>query len=154
MSLKERIAEDLKRAMKTGDRARTSTLRMVRSRILEAEVERRGDKGRDYELQDAEVVQVLSSYAKQRRDSIEAFRRGGREDLAAREEAELALLGDYLPEQLSEDGIRDLARKAIAETGARMASDLGKVMAKLMPQVQGAADGKLVNRIVRELLAG
>lgn len=154
MSLDQRIRDDLTRAMKAADKMRTATLRMVRSKIQEAEVKRRGEKGRDYVLKDDEVVEVLAAYAKQRRDSIESYRQGGREDLVAKEEAELALLQEYLPKQLSEDDVRQILRDAIAETGALTAADLGKVMAKVMPKVKGVADGKLVNRIARELLIG
>ena len=153
MKLDERIAADLKKAMKARERLRTATLRMVRSRIQEAVVNRRGEKGRDYVLSDDEVVQVVSTYAKQRRDSIDSYRSGGREDLAAKEEAELALLQEYLPKPLSPDDIRGIARTAIEETGASSAGDLGKVMQRVMSQVKGAADGKIVNQIVRELLS-
>ena len=154
MSLAERIVEDLKKAMKAKDRLRTGTLRMVRSRIQEAEVKRRGEKGRDYVLTDDEVTQVLSSYGKQRRDSIRSYREAGREDLAEKEASELAFLEEYLPRQLSEDEVREVVRKAIEETGASSASDMGKVMQRVMPSVKGAADGQVVNQIVRDLLAG
>jgi uncharacterized protein YqeY len=154
MSIRQRIIDDLKAAMKTGARQRLDTLRMVKARMQEAEVALRATKGLAYELSDAEATQVVSGYAKQRRDSIESFRQAGRADLAAREEAELAIVQEYLPRQLDPDELRRLAREAIAEAGATSAKDVGKVMKLLMPKVKGAADGKDVNRVVGELLGG
>lgn len=153
MSLEARIAEEMKQAMKRGDRERTAVLRMVRSRIQEAAVKARAERGRDAALSEDEVVGVIASYAKQRRDSIDSYRQGGREDLAEKEEAELAMLQDYLPAQLSEDELRQIVAETIREAGASSAADMGKVMGKVMPRVQGKADGKLVNRLVREMLA-
>jgi uncharacterized protein YqeY len=154
MTLRQRILDDLTAAMKAGARQRLDTLRMVKARIQEAEVALRATKGLGYELSDAEATQVLASYAKQRRDSIESFRQAGRADLAAREEAELAIVQEYLPRQLDADALRRLAREAIAEAGATSAKDVGRVMKLLMPKVKGAADGKEVNRVVGELLGG
>ena len=153
MSLKERIAEDIKKAMKAGERDTVGALRMVSSRILEKEVELRADKGKDYQLTDDETVAVISSYAKQRHQSIESYRQGGRDDLVAKEEAELALLQEYLPRQLTEREIETLVDEVIAETGAAGPAEMGKVMGALMPRVKGQADGKLVNEIVRRKLA-
>ena len=154
MNLGERIAADLKSAMKDGRKERTAVLRMVRARIQEAEVRRRGEKGRDYALTDDEVTAAIAAYAKQRRDSIQSYRECGREDLAAREEAELAILEEYLPARLDAAAIRQVVAAAIAESGASSPKDLGRVMKLAMPKLQGAADGKEVNRIARELLAG
>ncbi len=154
MSLKQRIMDDLKAAMKSGAKERLEVLRMIKARMQEAEVARRGTKGRDYELEDSEATQVLAGYAKQRRDSIDSFRKAGREDLASREEAELAVVQEYLPRQLSPEEVRRIVREAIASTGAVSARDLGAVMKIVMPQVKGAADGKLVNQIAAELLSG
>jgi uncharacterized protein YqeY len=154
MSLMDTIAEDLKSAMKSRAQERLDTLRMARSKMLEAEVNLRAEMGRDYKLEDHEAIKVLASYAKQRRDSIESFRAAGREDLAAREEAELAIIQEYLPKQMSEDDVRRIAREAIAAAGAASPRDMGAVMKLVMPRVKGAADGKLVNRIVNELLSG
>jgi uncharacterized protein YqeY len=154
MSIRQRILDDLKTALKSGERQRLDTLRMVKARVQEAEVAGRATKGLAYELSDAEMTQVLASYAKQRRDSIESFRQAGRADLAAREEAELAIVQEYLPRQLDPDELRRLAREAIAEAGATSAKDVGKVMKLLMPRVKGAADGKDVSRVVGELLGG
>jgi len=154
MSLRERIADDLKVAMKAGQKERTAVLRMLRARIQEAEVQRRGQEGRDYVLTEDEVSGAIASYAKQRRDSIASYRDCGRDDLAAREEAELRVIQEYQPAQLAEAEIRAVVAEAIAESGARTSKDLGKVMKLAMPKLQGAADGKEVNRIARELLAG
>lgn len=152
MTLKQRIVDDMKAAMKGGRKDRLEVLRMVKARMMEAEVGLRAEKGRDYELSDPEAIQVLSSYAKQRRDSIDSFRQSGREDLATKEEAELAVIQEYLPRQLSANEITRIAREAIAEAGATSPKDIGAVMKVLMPRVKGAADGKVVNQIVSSLL--
>jgi len=152
MGLKERIADDLKTAMKGGDKLRTGVIRMVRSRLQEAEVARRGKEGRDYVLTDEETTAVVSAYGKQRRDSIDSYRDGGREDLAVKEEAELAILQDYLPEPIGPEQLKKIIQEAIGECGATSPRDLGKVMQLVMPRVKGAADGKTVNQIARELL--
>jgi uncharacterized protein YqeY len=153
MPLKQTIADELKAAMKARNQARLDVLRMARARLQEAEVALRATQGRDYEITDEESTRVLSGYAKQRRDSIDAYRAAGREDLAAKEEAELAIVQEFLPRQLSELEIREIAREAIASTGAASAKDMGQVMKAVMPKVQGAADGKLISRIVNELLS-
>src|SRR5215510_8325507 len=152
MTLKERINADLTAAMKAKDAERLGVVRMLKARLLEAEVELRATRGTDYQLADPEAIGVIASYAKQRRDSIDAYRNAGRADLAAKEEVELGLITQYLPAQLSEEEIRTLVREAIAAAGASSAKDMGSVMKALMPKVKGAADGALVNRIVRELL--
>ena len=154
MTIKERIGADLTAAMKSKDAARLSVMRMVKARMLEAEVELRSKKGLDYQLEDPEALSVITAYAKQRRDSIDAYRQGGRTDLAEKEEAELAILQEYLPAQLPEAEIRRLVAEAIAVSGATSAKEMGAVMKILMPKVKGAADGGVVNRIVRELLGG
>ncbi len=153
MSLKQKINDDMKQAMKTADKRRLDCLRMVKARMLEAEVSLRAAKGRDYELDDAEVLGVLTSYAKQRRDSIDSFRQGGREEMAAAEEAELAIIQEYMPRQLSADEIRGIVTQAVAASGASSAKDTGAVMKLVMPQVKGKADGKLVSQIVGEILS-
>src|SRR5262249_7640500 len=104
-------------------------------------------------LSDPEAIKALAAYAKQRRDSIESYRQGGREDLALKEEAELAIVQEYLPKQLAADEVRRIAREAIAEAGATSPKDLGAVMKIVMPRVKGAADGRMVNQIVAELLS-
>lgn len=152
-TLKQRIEDDIRTAMKANDKLRLGALRMVKAKMMEAEVALRGKKGRDYQLEDAEAIQCLSTSAKQRKDSIEAFRQGGREDLAKTEEAELAVIQQYLPQQMSAQDIARIAREAIASVGATSQKDMGAVMKIVMPQVKGAADGKEVNRIISELLA-
>jgi len=154
MALKQVIADDMKAAMRARDQQRLDTLRMARARMQEAEVALRAEMGRDYELTDAEAIKALAAYAKQRRDSIEAYRKAAREDLAAKEEAELAIIQSYLPRQLSEDEVARIVDEAIAETGATAPKDMGAVMKAAMPKLQGAADGKVVSRIVKERLTG
>ena len=146
MSLKEQLTEDMKTAMKAKaeGKQRLAVIRMVRSAIRQAEIDGKT------ELDDAGVVSIISKEVKSRRDSIEEFRKGGREDLVEQNEAEIAVLMPYLPKQLSEDEIRELVKAAVAQTGASSQKDMGKVMGALMPKVKGRADGKLVNTIVRE----
>jgi len=152
MTMKMRLDDDIKRAMKAREALRLSCLRMLKSRILEKEIALRAEEGVDYQLSDEEVIEVASTYAKQRRDSIESYRQGGREELAVKEEAELAIVEGYLPQQLSREKIVEIVRSAVAETGAESVKDMGAVMKVVMPQVKGQADGKLVNQIVREQL--
>jgi len=154
MTLKQRIGEDMKAAMKAGQKERLGVLRMLRSKLQEAEVAGRVEKGLDYSIDDDDALAVLASYAKQRRESIDSYRQGGREELALREEAELGIIREYLPEQLSEPEIREIVAGAVAESGAASPKDMGRVMKAVMPRVKGRADGKLVNRLVREALGG
>ncbi len=154
MTLKARIASDIRQALKAGDRTKVSVLRMVSARILEKEVELRSSKGRDYSLNDEETTGVIVAYAKQRKQSIESYRQAEREDLATQEEKELEILQEYLPKQLSESEIEALVEEAIQETGASSPGDMGNVMRALMPRLKGAADGKVVNSIVRQKLSG
>lgn len=146
MSISERLAEDLKSAMREKDEVARGAIRLIRAAIQNAEIE----KGRA--LDDAGELDVLARMAKQRRESIEAYRTHGREDLAAQEEAELAVVSRYLPAQMDEDEIRALARRTMSEIGASGPDDRGKVMGKLMPQLKGKADGAVAARIVGELL--
>jgi len=153
MTIRERIVADLTAAMKAKDAQRLGVVRMLKSRIMEAEVDQRSRKGPDYVLEDQDCLTVIATYAKQRRDSIEAYRKGGKEDLATKEEAELAIIQEYLPAPISEDEIRRIVAAAIAETGATSAKEMGTIMKIVMPKLKGEADGAVVNRIVRELLA-
>ena len=148
MSLKEQLTEDMKTAMKAKaeGKQRLAVIRMVRSAIRQAEIDGKT------ELDDAGVVTIISKEVKSRRDSIEEFKKGGREDLVAQNEAEIAVLMPYLPQQLSEDEVRALVKTAVKQTGASSQKDMGKVMGALMPKVKGRADGKLVNTIVRAML--
>jgi uncharacterized protein YqeY len=153
MTLKEQIHADTTSALKAGDRTRVSVLRMLRAKVLEKEVELRRQKGRDYQLNDQEVIEVTAAYAKQRRQSIESYQQAGREDLVLKEETELEILQQYLPRQLSADEIEALVDAAIAESGATDLKQMGNVMKVLMPRVKGAADGKTVNAIVKQKLS-
>ena len=148
MTLSDRIEAAMRDAMRARDDQRTQTLRMA----MAAAQNRRIALGRD--LTDDEVVDVLTKQVKQRRESVEMYRGGGREDRAALEEAEAAILAEFLPEQLGEADVESLARAAIAETGASSAADLGRVMGHLSPQTRGRADGRMVSEVVRRLLAG
>jgi hypothetical protein len=152
MSLKEKILADLKTSMKNQDKDRLSVLRMIKAKVLEEEVASRTQKGRDYQLNDEEMIEVLARYAKQRRESIKDYRENGREDLAVQEETELAIVQDYLPKQLSVDDITTIVKAAIAESGAASPKDMGNVMKLVVPQTKGAADGSIVSKIVKDLL--
>ncbi len=148
MTLKERISADLRQAQKSGDKARMSVLRLVVAGIKNAEIDKRDS------LDDAGVIEVLSREAKQHRESITEFAKGNRQDLVDSNEQELAILKEYLPEQMSREDIESLARRVMEQVGARGPSDKGKVMGQLMPQLKGKADGKEVNDIVTTLLSG
>ena len=148
MSLKEQLTNDMKEAMKAHDKDRLAVIRMVRGAVRQQEID--GKK----ELGDEDVLAVISKEVKMRRDSIEEFRKGGREDLVEKTEAEIAVLMPYLPAQLSEAEIRALVKEAVEKTGASSPKDMGKVMGMLMPKVKGRADGKMVNTIVRSMLQG
>ncbi|HMB17177.1 MAG TPA: GatB/YqeY domain-containing protein [Pelovirga sp.] len=148
MSLKEQLNQDMKAAMKGKQTDRLSTIRQLRSAIKNKEIDVR------QEIDDATILAVISTLVKQRRESAELYRSNDRPELAAKEEAELAVLQGYLPAQLSEDDVRTLVAAVIAETGATAIKDIGKVMPVVMAKTKGSAEGRLVNRIVRELLAG
>ena len=148
MTLRERLQEDTTAAMRSGDALRRDTLRMVQNAVYNIE------KARKVTLTDDDILAVITRETKTRRESVEAFRKGGREDLAAKEEAEIAILAEYLPEPLTEDELRALVDQGIAETGATSARDLGKVMGWLSPRVRGRADGKAVSGLVAQALAG
>ncbi len=148
MSLKEKLTADMKEAMKAREegRQRLGVIRLVRGAIRQQEID--GQR----ELDDEAVLSVISKEVKQRRDAIEEFQKGGRDDLVRQNEAEIAILVEYLPQQMTEDEVRSAVQEAIAATGASTPKDMGKVMKELMPKVKGRADGKLVNQIVRERL--
>lgn len=153
MTIKQRLESDMKDAQRAKDAGRLSCIRMVRAQLQAREVALRADRGRDYSIDDEEALKVLAGYAKQRRDSIDSYRAGGRDELGDQEERELAIVNEYLPRQLSEEELRKVVREAVAECGASSAKDLGAVMRLTMTKVAGQADGKLVNQIARELLA-
>jgi uncharacterized protein YqeY len=146
MSLKDKLTEDLKKAMRQGDERRKSTIRLVKAAITNAEIER-GE-----ELGDDEVLAIIGKQAKQRRESVTEFAKAGRKDLVDQEEEELQILLSYLPTQMSRDEIEVAARQVIAEVGATSMAQMGEVMRRLMSQLKGKADGSLVNHVVREIL--
>ena len=152
MAITRRLDADLRKAIKERDRTRADCIRMLKSKLLEREVALRSTHGTDYAITADEALGVLTTYSKQRRESIESFRRGGRDDLVAAEEAELEIVSGYLPEQMGEEDLRGLVEEAISETGAQSMKDLGAVMKAVMPKVAGRADGGRVSAMVRKLL--
>jgi uncharacterized protein YqeY len=143
-SIKEINQETMKAAMRSGDKAVVQFSRTLHAAIRKKEVDDRKD------VDDAETIKIITTMLKQREESITQFRAGGREELAASEEAEAKYLRQFMPEQLTAEQLKPIIAAAIAEAGAKDAKDLGKVMKVLLPQVQGKADGKLVNQLVRE----
>ena len=150
MTLAERIDADLKDAMRARDAARLGVLRMLKSALKYAAIEKAGAEG---ELDDAEATQVIRKQVKQRQDSIESFEKGGRAELAEKEKAELALLNQYLPAAMSAEDLGRLVRETIAETGATSKAQMGAVMKALGPKVAGRADGKTLSQEVQRQLA-
>jgi uncharacterized protein YqeY len=146
MDLNERLSEDQKAAMKSGDTLRTSVLRLLRTRIKERAVEKRDD------LSDTEIYKVIMSEAKKREEAIDLFEKGGRGDLADREKQEIDVLKGYLPPMLSDDELKALILEAIKEVEAKTPQDLGRVMKVLMPKVTGRTEGSKVNKLVKDLL--
>ena len=145
-NIKERLDEDIRNTMRARNRERLETLRFLKSQIQLVE------KNNLKDLDDDGVTDVIAKQAKDRRESIEMFGQGGRDDLVAKEEAALAILQEYMPEQMDVDAIETLARQAIADVGAGGPNDRGKVMGRIMPQVRGKADGSQVNAVVSRLL--
>ncbi|RME82051.1 MAG: GatB/YqeY domain-containing protein [Caldilineae bacterium] len=149
MSLLDTINQDLKAAMKSGDEAQKRTLRSIKAAITRAQKDKNNQP-----LDDDEIIAVIRKQARQREDSIEAYAAAGRTDLADAERAELAILERYLPALMDQDTIREHARRVIAEVGASSMRDMGAVMGRLMAELKGKADGRVVNQVVRELLSG
>ncbi len=147
MTLRERLRDDTTAAMRSGDTLRRDVLRMVQNAIYNA------DKAKHTTMSDDEIVGVITREVKTRRESVEAFTKGGRDDLVAKEEAEIAILRDYLPEALSDEQLQALVDEGVAETGASSARDLGKVMSWLSPRIRGRADGKVASGLVAQALA-
>ena len=143
-TIKEQLSEQMKAAMKSGDKDRLAFARNLHAAIRKKEIDDRVD------LDDAAVQKIISTLLKQRQDSIDQFKKGGREDLVAKEEAEASFLKSFMPAQMSEDEVRKLVDWAVTESKASGPKDMGNVMKLLMPKVQGRADGKLVNQLVRE----
>jgi uncharacterized protein YqeY len=155
MGLKEQLGADLKDAMRAGDPVRRDVLRSLLTAINNAEIARVNVKAEDASRQalaENDVVDVVQKQAKQRRESIEEYRKGARSDLVAREEAELAIISSYLPEQLSRDQVIAAVKEVIAETGASGPRDKSKVMPAAIGRLKGRADGRLINEVVTELL--
>ena len=145
-SLKRRINQDAKEALKSKDTLTLNVLRMLKSEIRYKEIERGS------ELSDDDVISVLSTAIKKRKDSIQQFEKGGRDDLASKEKQELTVVAKYMPEQLGEEELSQIVSQAISEEGATGPSDLGKVMKLVMPKVRGRADGKKINQMVSSQL--
>ena len=145
--LKQKLVDDLKQAMRERDKVRGSVIRLAMAAIKNAEIARQAD------LDDGDILGIIAKEVRQRRESIEAFSQGNRQDLVAQEEAELAILQGYLPQQMAREEIITEARRVIEEVGAQGPADKGKVMPKLMAHLKGRADGREINAVVTELLA-
>lgn len=148
MSLLERLNNDMKQAMKNKEKDRLTTIRMIKASLQNEAI-----KSGNQELSDEEELTVLSREVKQRKDSLQEFEKAGREDLVEKILTELKHVEIYLPKQLSEDEVAEIVKEAIAETGAASKADMGRVMAVIMPQVKGKADGSLINKLVQQHLS-
>lgn len=147
MSMKERLADDVKTAMKEKDITKKRTVQMVRAAILQKE------KDEKVKLDDSDIILVIAKEVKTRKDVLPEYKKSGRDDLITDLEQEIAILMDYLPPQLSKDELTEIVKEGIKETNASSMKDMGKIMAYVMPKISGRADGKSVNVIVKELLA-
>lgn len=147
MSLGQQLKDDMKTALKSGDKERLSVIRMVLASIKKSEIDKRGP------LNDEETLQVVLREVKQRQDSLSEYEKAGRDDLANKERFELEVLHTYLPEQLSEEEVREIVLETIQAVGASSKADMGKVMGAVLPKVKGKADGKLVSKLVQEALS-
>lgn len=145
--LKQKLKDDLKKAMKGGDKVRRSVIRLLMAAIKNAEIARQA------ELSDGDILGIMAKEVRQRQESITAFKQGNRQDLVAQEEAELAILEEYLPEQITRDEIIAEAQRVIEQVGAQGPSDKGKVMPQLIAKLKGKADGREINAVVTELLS-
>jgi len=145
--LKQKLMNDLKQAMRDGDKVKCSVIRLAMAAIKNAEIARQAD------LEDGDILGVIAKEIRQRNESIEAFKQGNRQDLVIKEEAELAILQGYQPRQMTREEIIAEARRVIEEVGAQGPADKGKVMPKLIAQLKGKADGREINAVVTELLA-
>ena len=144
--LKQKLTDDLKQAIKGGNKVKRSVLRLVMSAIGNAEIAKQAA------LEDGDILGIIAKEVRQRQESVEAFKQGNRQDLVAQEEAELAVLNQYLPQQLTREEIITEARQTIDEVGAQGPADKGKVMPKLIAKLKGKADGREINEVVTELL--
>ncbi|MBC7122926.1 MAG: GatB/YqeY domain-containing protein [Pseudothermotoga sp.] len=148
MDLKAKLNQDLKEALKAKDEVKLRTVRMLLAAIKNFEVEKMGP------ATDEEIFQIMSKEIKKRQEAIEMYEKGGRQDLAQAERQEIEVIQSYMPKQLSEEEIKEIAKKVISELNLKGPKDVGVAMKAIMPQVKGRADGKLVNKIVSELLSG
>ena len=148
MSLKQRLTDDMKTAMKAGEKDRLATIRLINAAIKQKEVDER------VEMDDARVLAVLEKMVKQRKDSIEQYDKAGRDDLSAVERAEMAIIEQYLPEKMGEAEIKAAIEAAVAETGATGPADMGKLMGVLKPRLAGQADMGEVSKLIKQRLAG
>ncbi|MGI6777492.1 MAG: GatB/YqeY domain-containing protein [Acetivibrionales bacterium] len=146
MSLKHRLLEDMKAAMKEKDTVRKNTIQMVRSAVLQVE------KDSKVNLEDDGIIEVVAKEVKKRRDSLPDYEKSGRQDLVETLNYEIEVLMKYLPEQLADEELEKIIKQVILDTGAESAKDIGKVMKEIMPKIKGKADGKIVNQIVRKYL--
>ena len=145
--LKQKLTDDLKQAMRDGDTVKRSVIRLALAAIKNVEI------ARQTALEDADILGIIAKEVRQRKESIEAFKQGDRQELAAQEEAEMAILNEYLPQQMSREEVMAEARKVIAEVGAQGLSDKGKVMPQIIAKLKGRADGREINEVVTELLS-
>ncbi len=146
-SLKQKLTDDLKQAMRDGDTVKRSVIRLTMAAIKNAEI------ARQTALEDADILGIIAKEVRQRKESIEAFKQGNRPELAAQEEAEMAILNEYLPQQMTREEVMAEARKVIDEVGAQGIRDKGKVMPQLIAKLKGKADGREINEVVTELLS-
>ena len=146
MALKEQLAQDLKSSMKNRETIRKNTVQMIRTAILQIE------KDKKVTLGDEDILDVIAKQLKQRRDVLPEYEKSGRDDLIAQLKEEMDVLMGYLPKQLTDEELRPIVEAAVKETGAASMRDMGKVMAAVMPQIKGRADGKAVNAIVKDLI--
>lgn len=146
MSLKQKLQEDLKSSMKNKDNTKKSVVTLIRASIKQFEVDNR------VELDDSQVIDIIAKLLKQTKDSLNEFKKAGREDLATQAEAEIEVLKEYLPQQLSEEELNEIVIATISEVGATSMKDMKQIMLSIMPKVKGRADGKLINELVRKNL--
>jgi len=147
MSLEERLVEEMKQALKSNDKLRLSTIRMIRSALKNKEIELRK------KLEDEDVVKVMQAMVRKGEESVEQFQTGGRMDLVEKEKKEIEILKSFLPQPLSQEEILKIIDQSIQETQASSLKDIGKVMKSVMPKIGGKADGKLINQLVKERLS-
>lgn len=148
MSLKEKLLNDLKDAMRDKDTVKKDTVQLVRAAVLQIE------KDKKIEVNDEGVLEIIAKEVKKRKDSLEDFEKSGRQDIVDKTKKEIEILLTYLPEQLSEEELEGIVQQAINDTGAASMRDIGKIMQEVMPKVKGRADGKTINQISRKLLEG